>query len=91
MDGDSMRETEAQLETWGAEIARRAAVLAPVARKVRFAVLQHVDELKVLHAVARARFAALTAADAEGQDDLEQEFIEAWNELAAAVGKPLPH
>lgn len=86
-----MRETEAQLETWGAEIARRADILAPADRKVRFAVLQHVDELKILHATACARFADLTAAGAGGQADLEREFTEAWNELAAAVGIPLPN
>lgn len=86
-----MRETEAQLDTWGAEIARRAAELAPAERKVRFAILLHIDELKILHAIASARFAALLAAIPGGQADLEREFTEAWTELAAAVDKPLPH
>ena len=90
MDEHKMRETEAQLDTWGAEIDRRAAVLAPTDRKVRFAVLQHVDELKVLHATALARLAALRAIAAGEQPDLEKDFAEAWDELAAAVGKPLP-
>ncbi|MFH2051973.1 MAG: hypothetical protein ABIK96_05850 [bacterium] len=90
MDEHKMRETEAQLEAWSEEIDRRAAVLAPIDRMVRFAALQHIDELKVLHATARARLAALRAMAAGEQPDLEKDFAVAWNELAAAVGKPLP-
>mgnify|MGYP001259511453 CR=1 FL=1 len=90
MDEDQRRETEVQLEIWGAQIDRWAVDLATVDREVRFAALQHLDELKILHATARATFASLTAAAAGEQADLERDFTEAWNELAAAVGKALP-
>jgi hypothetical protein len=90
MDEHKKQETESQLDIWGVEIDRRAAVLAPVDRIVRFAVLQHIDELKILHATARARFAPLTAIAAGERADLEKDFADAWNELAIAVGKPLP-
>lgn len=90
MNERQKRRTRAQFEVWGEEIERRAAVLTTVDREVRFAALQHVDELKILHATARASFAALTESAAGEQDGLEEEFTAAWNELAAAVDRPLP-
>jgi len=89
MDKHKEHEIEAQLEIWRVEIEARVVALATVDRAVPFDVLHHVDELKILLATARARFAAL-AASTGAQSGLEEEFTAAWTELAAAVGRPMP-
>lgn len=90
MDEKTLIETEARLKLWSTEIERRAAALGHDGGRVRFAALQHVDELKVLHAIALARFDALRSDAGGNRSAAEAELTVACNELAAAVSLPMP-
>lgn len=90
MDEQEKIQADAQLEKWNVEIERRSAEIVSADRPVHFSALQQIDELKLLHATARACLAALTAATTDERTALEEEFQLAWDELKAAVEAALP-
>jgi len=80
---------EAQLERWSARIDQLAAKSQAAGVQPGFDGLIHVDELKVLHAIAKAKLKELmTAKGGAGQIQLEVEMMVAWEELRAAFEKP---
>lgn len=90
MDDAGVRRTEAQLTLWGEEIERREARLLTQDREPRMVAVLHVDELRVMLVTARERFKALQAEPTVHRDLRTAEFDHAWNELAAAIDRPMP-
>ncbi len=90
LDDATVHKTEAQLAVWGEEIKRREARLLTPGREPRFAAVLHVDELRVMLITAQTEFEALQADPREDGDLVTGEFDRAWEELAAAIGRPMP-
>jgi hypothetical protein len=81
---------EAQLKRWGLKIDRLAAKTEIVGVKTGFDTLMHIDELKALHAIAKAKLLELKAAGDKSRARLETEMTNAGNDLEAAINRPMP-
>ncbi len=86
---ENWKEMEVQLERWSVRIDQLAAKCQAVGVQPGFEALNHLDELKALHAIAKAKLEELMAARrGPGQIQLEVEMMVAWEDLRAAVEKP---
>lgn len=74
----------AQLERWGSKIDRLADKNQMSCRRATFEALTHVDELKVLLAIAQSKFDELGTVEDRDRGRLHAELRTAWNDLEAA-------
>jgi hypothetical protein len=86
----TLKQMEGQLRAWSVEIDRLMALTQMSGVRAGFDSLIHVDELKALHAIARAKLDEFVAAGTGDRARLEDELERAWSELAAAFKKPMP-
>ena len=80
-----MLKLEAQLRGWRLKIARLAGAIHGVGVQKDFDALVYIDELKVLHAVARSKLEEFKAAGDAERQHLEAGLKSAWGDLEAAV------
>ncbi len=80
---------DAQLERWSMRIDQLAAKSQTTGVQPGFEALIHVDELKALHAIAKAKLKECRAANGgTSRVQLEVEMMVAWEDLRAAFEKP---
>lgn len=84
---ESMQDRIAQLERWGLRIRELSDQVLGTGALARFDDLLHVDELKVLHAIAQTRFDAFRVATGPERTVLEIKMQDAWIDLAAAFDR----
>ena len=80
---------QVQLEFWSLRIDHLAARTQMSRGEPSFDALVHIDELKALLALARAKIEALVAGAGREQPGLEGELKCAMNDLAIAIKDPL--
>jgi len=88
MDEARQQERETQLGLWRAKIDGLAARTLLTNVQAGFDAHMYLDELKVLHAIAQAKFDELRAAGARQRPRLEAEVKVAWKDLESALGNP---
>jgi hypothetical protein len=76
---------EVQLRNWSRRIDRLAAVVHGVGTDREYEALVYIDELKALHAIARAKLDEFNAADGAKRRRLEAGLKSAWGDLGAAI------
>jgi hypothetical protein len=81
---ESIEDRIAQLERWSLRISELSDRMPHARAVVRFDDVLHLDELKVLHAIAQTKFDAFQAAAGPERAALEVEVQDVWAELAAA-------
>ncbi len=86
----AMEVMEAQLKRWSVRIDDLAAKTQVAGMHPGFNALIYVDELKVLHAIALAKFNQFKAEEDSRRARLEAEMKCAWDELAAAFDRQMP-
>ena len=81
---------EAQLERWSLRIDDLVAKIQLAGRPADFDALTYIDELKALHAIARARLTEYKASVSPRRIGLEAETKRAWQDLHAAFENLAP-
>lgn len=81
---------EGQLMRWQSRIEVLTDRIPASGAATRFDVLTYLDELKILHATARAKFDEFRSARSGDRAHLEHEMNVAWDELEAAFRSPRP-
>jgi hypothetical protein len=76
---------EAQLTKWRLRIARLAGAVHGVGNRKDFDALVYIDELKLLHAIARWKLDEFKAAGGEERSVLKAGLNGAWSDLELAL------
>jgi hypothetical protein len=85
MDGTVLKMMEAQLTKWRLHIARLAGAVHGVGNENDFDALVYIDELKLLHAIARSKLHEFKAAGSAERSVLEAGLNVAWSDLELAL------
>jgi hypothetical protein len=84
----AVEKMEAQLSLWNSRIDNLADKTLKAGVQARFDALVYIDELKALHAIARAKLDEFKAGSAAERVRLKAGMKRAWNELDAAFKNP---
>ncbi len=84
----TIEKREDQLKLWEAQIHRLAVKTQMAGVQAGFDSLAYIDELKVLQAIAQAKFAEFRVGRETDRKRLKAEMKSAWKDLEAALQSP---
>lgn len=86
----NLERMETQLKVWSMKIDHLVAVTGLPGVETGFDVHMHIDELKVLHAIASSKLDRMRMAQDGDRIHMAAELASAWEDLEIAFKKPMP-